>query len=927
MFGTSSQQISISGAGRYRTLPNSRWDDATNAACLGTHRLTLAPIIRQPMLTHPTGDKAELIAALEGLFAKYFNEKDESAKEKTLEDKFWGTYLRSMKEEDDALPKDWDGDTGSILTFTGLFAATVAAFLIESYKTLSRDSGDQTVVLLTQLLAATRNASSNPVNPTPSAFSASPSNVIVNALWFCSLAIALACALLATLVQQWSRDYVRSINRRDLDGDIAGRALNHVYIRMGVERYGLGGVVNLIVALVHLAVIIFAAGLLIFLFPINDIVSWCTLVALAVFGLAYVVASVMPIFDASCPYRTPLTYPLDLIWLLGQFTSKVSVRSAKRLYLKWIRRWIRKILHKLGAKAAGPRDTMSTITPHYSAQFQTWIPWDHIPGTRVSQSIDQVHSLEAPLRSRALSISFIVTSIQRIRSSFSGIIMQIWEKGEDLRDLWPSRMSVARRRREYRRYEVLSSLGRFTFLWKRTGRHMLWGEPDSLDALLASLLHILGSMREASDRLALIEYLQDSSLVVLRLESLILRDFPKVDNGRRIAALKLICALAQTFYTSGHDLQSFSSSSAEWRFTDCILVMFATPVIPFDTSKPDRDVTQMHGPAAFLVMFHLRWFLMTEAHRSLRGLAEGPVNLDLMKFNPLYFPDDHKLSQHRRWDLLTSDVRLLKHPRASLLLLNTRTWDPVQDVGLSHFLEGEEDAESCLLPLHDGECCRSRDGRLEHVAACMILTMLAYLLRVPDEDRDKLMQEHLRDYSKLWDHGLSFTRWDHTFEMSAQDRRYEPSKAFLSVLREAGLEEWLRPGRGTAFLPPTNTPLGQFLITPVEGARQSWETPATTIADMLRVLMEHVDMSAVHSGLPESFQWLLSDASVPDDLANEGGDQLHPTNKHDEITVPCDAQGDPQATLCGPVHPLRHRGSGLCLEEVVVHSASGVAME
>ncbi|KZV72652.1 hypothetical protein PENSPDRAFT_575790, partial [Peniophora sp. CONT] len=127
------------------------------------------------------------------------------------EETFWKTYLEAARDEDEARPKDWDGTTGSILTFTGLFAATVAAFVIESYKLLQPDSGDQTVLILSQLLAATTNASS-PSIPSllpDDTFRAPITAVIANALWFCSLVVALACALLATLIQQWSRDYVR----------------------------------------------------------------------------------------------------------------------------------------------------------------------------------------------------------------------------------------------------------------------------------------------------------------------------------------------------------------------------------------------------------------------------------------------------------------------------------------------------------------------------------------------------------------------------------------------------------------------------------------------------------------------------------------------------------------------------------------------
>ncbi|KZV66220.1 hypothetical protein PENSPDRAFT_585637, partial [Peniophora sp. CONT] len=123
---------------------------------------------------------------------------------------FWSTYLKDAEEEDKFLPKSWEANTGGVLTFTGLFAATVAAFIIESYKLLSPDSGDQTVVLLTQLLAVATNVSASigaaGVTPADS-FQVRRTDVIVNALWFSSLLIALMCALLSILIQEWARDY------------------------------------------------------------------------------------------------------------------------------------------------------------------------------------------------------------------------------------------------------------------------------------------------------------------------------------------------------------------------------------------------------------------------------------------------------------------------------------------------------------------------------------------------------------------------------------------------------------------------------------------------------------------------------------------------------------------------------------------------
>ena len=43
--------------------------------------------------------------------------KDDFTGEVDPEETFWQAYLNASREEDEAQPKDWEGDTGSILTF------------------------------------------------------------------------------------------------------------------------------------------------------------------------------------------------------------------------------------------------------------------------------------------------------------------------------------------------------------------------------------------------------------------------------------------------------------------------------------------------------------------------------------------------------------------------------------------------------------------------------------------------------------------------------------------------------------------------------------------------------------------------------------------------------------------------------------------
>ncbi|KAH9071515.1 hypothetical protein EDB83DRAFT_2221044 [Lactarius deliciosus] len=68
-------------------------------------------------------------------------------------------YLNETEKEDKEITENWKVDTEGILVFTGLFSATVASFIIESYKQLSPDSGITTNTLLTQISQQLANTS------------------------------------------------------------------------------------------------------------------------------------------------------------------------------------------------------------------------------------------------------------------------------------------------------------------------------------------------------------------------------------------------------------------------------------------------------------------------------------------------------------------------------------------------------------------------------------------------------------------------------------------------------------------------------------------------------------------------------------------------------------------------------------------------
>ncbi|KAF8269069.1 hypothetical protein EI94DRAFT_1575441, partial [Lactarius quietus] len=224
-------------------------------------------------------------------------------------DGLWSMYLTEAEKQDKEVAESWKGDTDGILVFTGLFSATVAAFIIESYQNLSPDSGETTNALLTQISQQLVNMSAGePLTsmapPSGQTFKPSPSAVRVNVLWFLSLVLSLSCALSATLMQQWARRYRELAQRR---GAFHRRGRMRAYIFDGVNRFGMARAVATMPMLLHTSVFLFFAGLVEFLFPIHATVAYATLTCIMVFALAYANLTVLPNVYHSCPYDTPLS--------------------------------------------------------------------------------------------------------------------------------------------------------------------------------------------------------------------------------------------------------------------------------------------------------------------------------------------------------------------------------------------------------------------------------------------------------------------------------------------------------------------------------------------------------------------------------------------------------------------------------------------
>jgi hypothetical protein len=148
---------------------------------------------------------------------------------------------------------------------------------------------------------------SSPPPASPPPFSPPNFAVWVNALWFLSLVISLTCALLATLLQQWARRYLKISQPRY---SLHKRARIRAFFSEGVEKCLLPWAVETLPTLLHISLSLFFSGLVVFLCNVNLTIftlvsSWAGLCT-ALYGCI----TCMPIIRHDSPYCTPLSLPV-----------------------------------------------------------------------------------------------------------------------------------------------------------------------------------------------------------------------------------------------------------------------------------------------------------------------------------------------------------------------------------------------------------------------------------------------------------------------------------------------------------------------------------------------------------------------------------------------------------------------------------------
>jgi hypothetical protein len=256
----------------------------------------------------------------------------------------WSLHLGEAKSHDEARIHSLKEDMDSVLIFVrvyisqpssfsspssctviqaGLFSAALTSFLIDSVNNLQVDPAQQMVFYQQQNVALLAQISrqmssiapqvSIPSTPLPSYdFSPNASDVRVNVYWFMTLVFSLSAALLATLVQQWVRDYMHVFQR--YSNPLKSTRLRQ-YLYEGVEGWYMPRVARSVPGLVHVSLFLFFVGLGDSLLSVYTTVGITTIIPISICGFMYIFSMFAPVINPQSPFRNPFS---GLIWYLKQ---------------------------------------------------------------------------------------------------------------------------------------------------------------------------------------------------------------------------------------------------------------------------------------------------------------------------------------------------------------------------------------------------------------------------------------------------------------------------------------------------------------------------------------------------------------------------------------------------------------------------------
>ncbi|KAG8688250.1 hypothetical protein FRC09_013010, partial [Ceratobasidium sp. 395] len=220
----------------------------------------------------------------------------------------WKLYLEEANQYDQELVRGRQVGLDVLLLLAALFSAILTAFLVESKDMLQQDPGDASVALLLLIaqsqyrmeLGITPNHTETP--PSVPQFTPSTAARWINGIWFTSLGLSLSAALVAMLSKEWLNAFLSSRPRQ---------AHSHALLRQprleGLERWWVLHITALLPSILHISLLLFGVGQVIYLWTLDTIVATFFAIILGPTSLFYLLTAVLGVMYEFCPFVTQIS--------------------------------------------------------------------------------------------------------------------------------------------------------------------------------------------------------------------------------------------------------------------------------------------------------------------------------------------------------------------------------------------------------------------------------------------------------------------------------------------------------------------------------------------------------------------------------------------------------------------------------------------
>ncbi|TBU39292.1 hypothetical protein BD309DRAFT_1022244 [Dichomitus squalens] len=236
----------------------------------------------------------------------------------------WPLYLQHALAQDKETIQAWDSNLDSIL----IFMTVLTTLVVETYKNLQPDPQVEMLrAILAQLQRNDAASSADITTPVPP-FRLTASAVRVNIYWFSSLIISLSTALLTILAKQWVNYLLAGLS------PVPSRGGRHRQYRIdGLQKWKLPAVLLLLPILLHIALLLFFAGLVDFIWALDGNVGAVAAALVITTFMVYVATNVLSYIYPECPFKTSVTAFIAVLHELSRVTYSRLVLHTK---LAWI---------------------------------------------------------------------------------------------------------------------------------------------------------------------------------------------------------------------------------------------------------------------------------------------------------------------------------------------------------------------------------------------------------------------------------------------------------------------------------------------------------------------------------------------------------------------------------------------------------------